>query len=536
MIQLVDHTYLIECFKQVRYYVYCQEADRALEILKPVWREIDAEPQTEGLPDAMAVELLMHCGLVASTCALQHQKGNYHEIATDYLTRARELALTLGDRDLLAEIEKNTSVIYWRQGRYENAIVFANTVFSHFTPAEQLENDVCLLTYSNLIVLYLRIGEFNDAFKIVQDISECVRKSPNAWLKATFYTQAGSFFIEAGKYEKAEHHLFEAVKFSRLSKNNNFLGNCLNNLGYIYLQLNDPDKALIYIEQAVMLPATRDYPFHYAVSLETKASALINKNELKKAMLTVGESIDILRRGENFVHLCESMWTKIIILVKTDERRLALLEFTELINLSQAHLSQAVTDSYIAKFNRLLYLATGGDFYEKVENFRLSLLDEALGKSGGLVKPTSQYLGISHQNTSALLKKAPELCKKHGVNLRSRRSHKPLPFNQPAENTFAVRLHSDRLTSLGLGNDSIVSVRRLPLSELDLTKLVCLKDKKGKYHCGFLVFDFGMYAFGDGTGGVERTYFETDIAEAGQVVGFFDDRTDDFRSIEDLGL
>ena len=522
-------SYLQECFKRARYYEFCKETEKALSVLQPVWMDIEKEPDIEGLSDREAWETLLICGSLLSVYGTANQLKNYGERAADTLTRARELAIVIGERELIAEAEKQMAIAYWRLGEFENAVAFLNTVLSKYSEAEQVTDPICLLAQANLLLLFVKIGCSETAVKTIKKINPFVDESDDLWLKTGFYNQAAGVYVLTGNYKQAIPFLEKAIEFSILAKNNTYLGCSLNNLSNAYLNLSLPNKikAMEYVDNAINLFMATNQLYPYAIALETKATLTLDAGDSRKALLLINESIEILQKGENYSELCDSLWTRTKILVKQSEIKQAIRQFSDLLSIANQKLSLLDGNNYIERFSKLIYLPVGDSLEEKEKNFRHFLLDEALKSCGGIVTTTANYLGVMHQTLSAMLKKFPELCRKHQVKLRTRSSARAISAKQKAEevneSVFAIQLTTDRLEYLGLHKGTIIEIRTGSLDKLDLSKPVVIQDLNKKFHCGFLVNAFDMLAFEDGRGNIERTFVPAEIIFAGQIIRAYDE-------------
>ncbi len=530
MKSILTESFLQACLKQARFYEYCKESERALTVLEPIWDNIEEPPHLEDLSDALACEILLVCGGVISSYGTTHQKKFYQELASNMLTNAREMAIMIGERELIAEAEKQIAVAYWRHGQFENAVAYSNTVLSHFSHAEQLTNKICLLTQANLLMLYTAIGSQEKAFEIFDKIKFFVEDTDDLQIKTVFYNQASGIYAHSGKFAQAIPLLEKTVEYATLTKNNSYLGNALNNLANAYIQLADTEKAMIYVNRSIKLFQAIEQIFPYAQTLETKAQIYLKINDLKQALAAIEESIAILEKGENYAKLCESLWTRMIILLKSGDRFQAIRCYNELVKIVKDHLSLAVEDSYITKFDKLIYLLDGGGFDESEANFRKRLLDEALERGGGIITASAKILHVDHQRFSKMIAKFPDLKEKHKVKLISRRGNSPVrdvPKND-SPSFFALKLSSERLQSVGLRKGQIVKVSVRTLDDLDLSQPVVIKDSEEVHHCGFLIDMFGMFAFQDEKGDFDKTFFASDVLLAGQIVGVHDARVNRF--------
>ncbi len=531
---MLTQAYLQECLQQARFYEYCKDSERALIVLEPIWSNIEEPPHLEELDNTLACEILLVCGSVISSYGTTHQKKFYQELAADMLTNAREMAAAVGERDLIAEAEKQVAVAYWRHGQFENAVAYSNTVLSHYTEYEQLTNKICLLTQANLLMLYTGIGQPSIAFEIFEKIKFFVEDSDDLRIKTVFYNQASGLYAYAGKFEQSIPLLEKTVEYATLTDNNCYLGNALNNLANAYIQLSDAEKAMVYVNRSIDLFLSINQEFSYAQTLETKAQIYLKTDDLPQALSAIDESISLLEKGENYAKLCESLWTRMSILLKSGERVPAIRQYNELIKIVKDRLSQAVEDSYVAKFDKLLYVVNGGDFDASESNFRKRLLDEALEQGGGLITATAKSLGVDHQRLSKMVSKYPDLKEKHNVRLITRRKNLPVRYDaaQTARMFFALELKSDRLQSVGLQKGQIVKVRVREFDRLDLSQPVVIRDAAEVYHCGFLIDMFGLFAFQNDDGDIDQTFTLSDINLAGSIVGVYDAATDRFLSLD----
>lgn len=537
-------TYLRECLTQARYYEFCADYERALTVLSPVWSNLEEKPRVEDLDARLACEILMVCGGVISYQGQMQQRKSYQEMAADLLTDARDRASRINDRELIAESEKQTGLAYWRLGQFENAIAFFNTVLSKYTEAEQVTTTICLNTQINLLMLFALTNENLLAHELLKKIEPFIVQSENLWLKNSFNNQASGVHLKAGNFRLAIPYLEKAIEYSRINRNDCFLGNALNNLALAYVELSDIKAAGRYIDQAIEVYSKLNQSFTLGMAFETKAQVLIADGKFKEALHSIDESIRILEKGENYKHLAESLWTRTLIVAHDGDRHQTIRQFNYLMRVVEAHLSRVEEDFYIKKFGNLVYLETGTGFYEKTENYREHLLDVALARSGGLIVPTAKLLQMSHQNVRNLCRSYPNTAEKNAVKLRARQSNSAPSVKDKgkkeveateAENvdsSIAMILTTNRLAAAGLFEGMMVEVRQCEIDDLDFTKPAVIA-RGDIYHFGYLMAALGMYAFLDDDGGIEMTFVASEISEAGQIVGVYDEQQGRFFSLDD---
>lgn len=533
MNQIISETYIRECLDKARYYEFCSDAEKAQSVLSPILDNLTGE---NDLGPKLNCEIFLVYGSVISQQGLTGRERHFQETAMNFLTEARELAAEMGERDLTAEAEKQIGVAYWRLGQNDNAVAYFDSALSHYNPEDRRKNTVCLGVLTNLIGVNFDLQNTSSAKKLIKRIEPTIAKSGDLWLQTYFYTEAAGIYLALGELSRAVPFLENAVRFSTEAGNQALLANALNNLALVYLTKNDPATAREYVERAIEIFDELKQIFTLAMAFETKAQILLAEGNLPEARRIIEESIALLEKSESYAPLAESLWTQIAVMARAGEKSAAIDKFGDLMQMVKNRLSEYHINFYREKFASLFYLQSGENFYEKTENYRRNLIQQALSSSDSKVSAIAKTLGISHQNTSLLLKKYPDLCEKYDIRLRTRATDSFLPrknhIKRISGDSFSISLQSDRLTYLGLEKEMVVSVRVSELTELDLSKPVVIQDTEKQYHCGFLVSSFDMYAFEDGRGNIERTFFASDIIKAGQVEAIYDAETDEFTPLE----
>ena len=520
--------FLLECLRQARYYEFCREPEKAFDALHAIWGDMETEPDIENLSHDESRQALLIAGSVLSLSGTMNQLKNYGTRAIDMLTRSREIAVAIGSRDGAAESEKQIGVAYWRLGEFENAVAYLNTALDRYTEAERLTNHICLFTQSNLLWLLVKIGQRETAFEMIDRLKPFIDEQLDLWIKTLFYNMSAKVFLTVENYNQAIPFLEKFVEYATRTKNENYLAMGLNNLSNAHLRAGSPNKAkaISYVDEAIKLFLAKNQLHPYAIALETKSMLTLDGGDPHKALLLINESIEILKKGENFHELCESLWTRTRIYVSQGELNLALKQLFDLLTVARQNLSLLEADRFISEYNRLVYIPHGDNLEEKERNFRRYLFDEALRACGGIVTTTAKRLGVMHQTFSAMIRKFPELIEKHQVKLRNRSvaalSKKYVPQKNTAGKIFALKLQTERLKPFGLKEGMIVNFELQPLHRLDLSKPIVICDSHGDYHCGFLIDAFGMFAFEFERGLPERTFMPEEILQTGSIIEICD--------------
>lgn len=421
MNRVITENFIRECLNEARYHEFCGDFDRAQAILGPVMNNFIERQNSDELNSELNCELFLVYGSVVSYQGLTKKEKYLQETALDFLTEARRFAFEIDKRDLVSECEKQIGLCYWRLGQHDNALAYFETALGNYSLAERETNLICLATEIYLIGIYFDLQNVKAAKKILKKIEPRIAKSDDRWLQLKFYSESAGIHLKLGDFASAIPFLEKAIELSEITKNDAALANALNNLALVYLTTGETTEGRNCIERAIEIFTALEHTFMLGMALETKAQVLILSGAIEEAHETIEQSIEILARSENYVALAESLWTRIEILAKSGEKSEVIFQFVRLTELIKNHLGEESLNFYNEKFSRLFYFDTGRNYYEKTENYRKHLIDNALSSSGASVTRAAQTLGISHQNTSLLLKKYPDLCEKHKIRLRTRR-------------------------------------------------------------------------------------------------------------------
>jgi tetratricopeptide (TPR) repeat protein len=262
-------------------------------------------------------------------------------------------------------------------------------------------------------------------------------------IKTLFYMQVGFVYSElAPRYDLSVFYYNEAIKCAFHSNNIRYLALAYNNIATIYGKLGRLDEAEDAVRRAI--DANKNYNNRRFAGrfLDTKAQIKILKGDYVSAEKAIQTSEDILKDGEDFLSLAETLWTKIRILMALDYKCEAVKTFIELNELTATHLSEEFVNKYVNEFSNLI--TTAADSYklkkeqklpEAMKSFEQNLIQTAFAKERTVVA-ASKSLGISHQALSDMVRrKHPELAEVLGLNSRASRkkSNQSLNVNSQIE-------------------------------------------------------------------------------------------------------
>lgn len=422
MNEAISETFIRESLREARYLEFCSDANGVQTILNPILSDF-ASRQNRTANSELGCELLLVYGSAISYQGLTKKEKYLQEKALDFLTEARQFAFETGEQDLIGECEKQIGLCYWRLGQHDNALCYFETALARYSAEEQGGSVVCLATEIYRIGIYFDLRKIQSAEELIDRIKPLIDKSDDHWLQLKFYTEAAGIYLQMDDYTVAVPFIEKAIALAKITRNFAALANGLNNLALVYLMCGRAVEALDYIEKAIEVFSELEQTFTLGMAMETKSRILIALGDFKGAREAIDQSIALLGKSENYLALAESLWKRIEILAASGEKLVIITtDFIRLMETVRNHLSEETINRYVEKFTRLFYLAPplAGNYYEKMENYRKHLIENALAKSGATVTGVAKNLGISHQNVSLLLRKYPDLCEKYKVKIRKR--------------------------------------------------------------------------------------------------------------------
>ncbi|MGK7391846.1 MAG: tetratricopeptide repeat-containing sensor histidine kinase [Candidatus Cyclobacteriaceae bacterium M2_1C_046] len=176
--------------------------------------------------------------------------GNY-EMALEHLFSAENI-LSKFDRNREYSSCLNTiATIYYRQNNLVEAL---NYYKQSLTVREELnlEKQVAY-SYNNLGIIYRNLSIYDSSLLYYNKSLKLKEKLNDIKGIGASYNNIGRVLIDQKKYDLAESHLLKSAFFREKSKDKIGETATLNNLGLLYFSLNQPKKALAYLNESALL-------------------------------------------------------------------------------------------------------------------------------------------------------------------------------------------------------------------------------------------------------------------------------------------
>ena len=265
--------------------------------------------------------------------------GDY-DLALEYYNKI----LSKVDRQAeIADIYGNISVIYWKEGEYDNAMEyglkskdimeqiatndyiklskiytgigsvyayqgdFDNALQYHLKAKETIENNMpheyhtITQIYNNIGFVYNNIGKYELALEYYNNAVDVIRTNnlDEDLRLSTLYVNIGGVYNAMGENAKVLEYLHKSKEIDEiyLSPNHPDLAVLYCNLGYVYTDLNEIDKALEYLNKAqeIQEMMTPNHP-NLATTYTNIGFAMGKDREYDNAIEYHLKAIDILEK------------------------------------------------------------------------------------------------------------------------------------------------------------------------------------------------------------------------------------------------
>ena len=139
---------------------------------------------------------------------------------------------------------------------------------------------------------YVLAAEYSDQKEVHRDLSLNYQSIGNV------YASRKDFRKSIELYEKSIVEV-EKIKYFQ-QKDSLRLAECLENLGYAYVKIQQPDSALMYLERSGAFFEALEDPRGMAYNLANKGLAYVEKGEHEKAISNMNEAIEILENLKDY--------------------------------------------------------------------------------------------------------------------------------------------------------------------------------------------------------------------------------------------
>lgn len=446
--------------------------DEALNVLRTVWDDTTADPDTSGLDPMQAADTYLRCGAVIGFLAHSRQIPTGQESSKNLLTKARSLFAEINEPEKTAECENYLALSYWRNGEWNEAQSWVEEALSHDLAED---SDVRIYTHviHNLVLLsQKRFLEVRANFAAIETL---VAGCDDKFLAGSAYNNYALAEKNLGSTRSALEAMERARDLFAASGNTIQVALAENNLSQIYKAERRFEKAHAAIDRATELFGEVGDRTREGYSLDTKSLVYFEEGKFGEALRTVERAIAILGTSENFAYLTDTIATKARIQLFTNDFSTATLTLLEAVDLAKIRIGEDAAMRLVKEFE---------ETFDRRDALRGSAAD-------------FRRTGLASGDLKLVL--PPEIANYSDYQ--------------------GVWINNSDLEPYGLSIGSLAVVVPAPVKRGDLVAL--LEIATDGVSCGFYDKDFGIVCLE--AGGAEPLLFnQSDVRVLGKIIGVCD--------------
>ncbi|UZR95382.1 tetratricopeptide repeat protein [Chondrinema litorale] len=338
------------------------------------------------------------------------------ERALFYAQEALKLAKDDNNHKQIAISNINVGVVLRNFGKSEEALTYLFEALT--TSIDENLNDVKANALHKISVTYLLVNDYVKALEYVKQEFDALELSQNQLSKADALNLLGLIQINSEQYKEATQNLIKSLEISYSIKDSSQIYKPLVNLGDMYLKLNKPDSALIYIKQSKKASEATGNTFGLAVALMKEGQTLKMLQQYDEAERRIRESLLIAEQLNSLSLVRNSYESLAKLFEEKNNYKNALLYYKLYISTEDSMVSE-VTKTKIAALEIDHQLKQKESEIEKlhnlsdVQNYRALSLIALLILSLVLIFFLYQRIKAKREKRDSVLKLENQLKEKH---------------------------------------------------------------------------------------------------------------------------
>ncbi|CAN5688524.1 hypothetical protein BH20ACI4_BH20ACI4_22170 [soil metagenome] len=480
---------LIKLERQGRY-------EEALSEIGDLWQDKSELPDTEGLTQSLAAELVLRCGSLFGFLGHNKQIPNSQEKSRNLLSQARNLFIELYNVEKIAECENHLALTYSRKGEVKEADAWLDEAFSHNL---SISDNMRIYTYVIRGLVLFSARKYQEMLDLLLPLEKIVKNCPDYCLKGAFHNQIGNAWEKLGNIPNALRSLETAKDFYQKARHQVYYGAILNDLAFLCKAIKDFDKAHQMIDAATDTFKKIKDRSREGFSLDTKAGIYQSEGKFDAALKTIEKAVDILKLGENSEYLVETLGTKVKILISSDAISSATFCLMEAVEIAKTQISEEAANNLVNDYE--------------------TFLRDHLNPS----KPVLSEIEPDFENCYDKLPRSDP-----SSSLDSLELVLP-PSLSMYEEIQGIWINNTHLENAGLVRDSLAVVAHA--GNIQRGDLIALEETETEnVSCGFYDFGFGIVCL-EGYDSEPLLFDDGKISIIGKIVGVATERTPDGKMI-----
>ncbi|HLM61872.1 MAG TPA: tetratricopeptide repeat protein [Pyrinomonadaceae bacterium] len=423
---------------QAKHLEFCRQVDKAMDVLRPVWGDINKPPAADGYSPTVRGEILLRCGSLLSYYS-HYKQFEGQEMSRDWLTEAVRIFKEGEITDKAAEAETELAMTYWREGRYSEALIFLQEASSKVTNDLNAVN-IKNIAYQLIVHFVVNTAEsLQAAAALIKEKDIYVELCLDNRAKVHYYNNSALIMTRCDQMAEALKRHELTIHFCREVGNQFTLAIAENNIGYIYREFKQFDKALEHCNRSLQIFGELGATARQGEVLDTLAQIYLERqvflkgDNFEEALHCIEKSLAIwsdypfedtrsrtgsFKHGTNYPSLINSLQTKARILLHKGEIPEAVMLFSEFYQTAKIHHSEAAAEGYARDFCKYFYIPSTSSFEDASRGFEKNFIENALLESGMMISKAAEKLNLPEEKLVKLLAdRHSDLRDKYGIDL-----------------------------------------------------------------------------------------------------------------------
>ena len=257
--------------------------------------------ETKPAPEATSDTARVNAMLKESTGLFKTDPNKAIEIAL----QAKEQADNIGFKKGSAYALKNVGLGYYYQGKYVETLDYWEQSLKMF---EELKDDIGIANLlNNIAAIYVNQGDDTRGLEYGLRSLKLSEKAGDKLRILSALNTIGSIYFnkkDTADKVKALSYMISALPLCEAIGNKDALGIISENIGEIYSEINQPDKALPYLERSIQ--ALGDAA-NSSVAYNSIGKIYVKKGEYSKALSYHNKALDIAQKANSPRHIEQTL-------------------------------------------------------------------------------------------------------------------------------------------------------------------------------------------------------------------------------------
>jgi tetratricopeptide (TPR) repeat protein len=315
------------------------EYDASREAMFPIWNGvIGSRPNTKGLNDAVAAEVLLTTGILTGWLGSRSEIKKADDYARDLITESITHFEALGDSRKIAEARTELAWCYWRAGDNDSARILSNEALKRLTIGGNARANALII----LSFVEWAESRHKEVLRILTENAPVFERITNHTFKGTYHNQLGITFRVIGSTSKKRSDYFKraineyhaADEEFKLAKNLVFRAHVKNNIAYVLRELHRFREAHDYLEQARRLFIRVGDKVRTAQVDDSRAQLFIAEKKYSQAELMARTAARSFEKAGRQCLLAETLTNQGIALARMHEADRARFIFQQAIEIA----------------------------------------------------------------------------------------------------------------------------------------------------------------------------------------------------------